>query len=251
MPGIEALSPLGIVDGLIFVFLAVLIPLGTARSYPRIRQRLLDGEPGLHEALYQSGILTQWVLVSLLLLYWWFQGRGLAELGLIWRQPWEIAGFVLALMAVHLFFVLWLVLVSCSHIEGLNRWWPRLRHAPGHELVPISASQLRLWAGVSMTAGICEEILFRGFILWCLNHWFYPGASLLIMAIIFGLGHIYQGRRGMVQTGVVGLILGLIYVASGSLLLAMLWHTLIDWAHGWAWFRLRRLSEAEESRKPL
>ena len=98
-------------------------------------------------------------------------------------------------------------------------------------LVPRTAREKLLFAGVSVTAGITEELIYRGFLMrylaagpWGLS----AAAALAVSSLAFGVAHAGQGAKGMLLTGVVGLLLGGLYLASGSLLLPILLHTLID-----------------------
>ena len=79
-----------------------------------------------------------------------------------------------------------------------------------------------------LLGGILEEILFRGFLI----GW---GAQLLgkrwawllvvLIAVLFGFGHVNQGVVGQILTGIAGLLFGLTYVACGCKLLpAMIAH---------------------------
>lgn len=79
-----------------------------------------------------------------------------------------------------------------------------------------------------LLGGILEEILFRGFLI----GW---GAKLLgkrwawvlvvLIAVLFGFGHVNQGVVGQILTGIAGLLFGLTYVACGCKLLpAMIAH---------------------------
>lgn len=100
-------------------------------------------------------------------------------------------------------------------------------------LMPESRTENRLYAGVAISAGIAEEALYRGFLTFVLVNWFpalgiWP--AILISAALFGLGHLYQGISGMVRTFVLGLILSLIYLATGTLWLCIIIHILIDLA---------------------
>jgi membrane protease YdiL (CAAX protease family) len=90
----------------------------------------------------------------------------------------------------------------------------------------------RLWfAAISITAGVCEEILCRGFMFRYLDgialHLSLP-STLLLASAIFGLNHIYQGKLGMVKTGVAGLAFGGLFLLTGNLLLPILLHIAID-----------------------
>ena len=53
-----------------------------------------------------------------------------------------------------------------------------------------------------------------------------------ISSIIFGLGHAYQEMAGIVKTGLVGLVLAILTVSSGSLFVAIVLHTTIDLVSG-------------------
>jgi membrane protease YdiL (CAAX protease family) len=50
----------------------------------------------------------------------------------------------------------------------------------------------------------------------------------LVAAACFGLAHFYQGATGMISTAIVGIIFTFFYVESGSLLLPILIHILVD-----------------------
>ena len=90
----------------------------------------------------------------------------------------------------------------------------------------------RRWFGyVCVTAGICEETLFRGFLLhylhafpWSLN----LTLALLVSAIIFGLQHLYQGVAEAIQSGVIGLLMGVLFLLTGNLLTPMIVHAALD-----------------------
>jgi membrane protease YdiL (CAAX protease family) len=90
----------------------------------------------------------------------------------------------------------------------------------------------RLWfAAVSITAGVCEEILCRGFMLRYLDGLALHMplfAAVLLASAIFGINHIYQGKAGMLKTGIAGLFFGALFVLTGNLLLPILLHIAID-----------------------
>lgn len=97
--------------------------------------------------------------------------------------------------------------------------------------LPKSGAE-RLWfAAVSISAGVCEEILFRGFLLrYFQSQPFHLSlvAALLLSCVFFGTAHIYQGLAGVVQTAFLGLAFGVLFLATGTLLLPMVLHAAID-----------------------
>lgn len=68
-------------------------------------------------------------------------------------------------------------------------------------LEPITPLRLGFtFALVALTAGTCEDFLFRGYVTWCFLG-FWPGGriglvfAVIISAILFGFAHIYLGVR--------------------------------------------------------
>jgi membrane protease YdiL (CAAX protease family) len=98
-------------------------------------------------------------------------------------------------------------------------------------LLPRGTRERRAFAAVAVTAGVCEETLYRGVLL-ALAAALAPGlpaAGLAVLsAVAFGLAHAYQGALGALTTAVLGACLAVLYLGSGSLLLPVLYHVLVD-----------------------
>lgn len=101
-------------------------------------------------------------------------------------------------------------------------------------LLPVSRQERMWWVLLSVTAGICEELLYRGFMLQYLRGHLASGPALhltlawLLSSLAFGIGHVYQGVRGVMETTAAGLIFGLLAILSGNLLLPIVLHSVID-----------------------
>ena len=97
-------------------------------------------------------------------------------------------------------------------------------------LYPSTAQQRRWWLLLSLCAGVSEELIYRGFLTdyllstFCVN----IVAALWIGAALFGFAHLYQGFRGVLVTGCVGAVLGILYLGTGHLWIPMLLHTLFN-----------------------
>jgi membrane protease YdiL (CAAX protease family) len=90
----------------------------------------------------------------------------------------------------------------------------------------------RAWFGaMCVVVGFCEEIIFRGFLIRYL-HDLPLGLGLLgailVAAAIFGIDHGYQGWKGILGTGVLALLMSVLFFVSGSLWLPILAHALLD-----------------------
>lgn len=55
-----------------------------------------------------------------------------------------------------------------------------------------------------------------------------PAISIVLSAVIFSLGHGYEGTAGVIKVGMMGLISALVYVWRGSLVAPMVMHFLQD-----------------------
>src|ERR1017187_7718422 len=78
-------------------------------------------------------------------------------------------------------------------------------------VVPQSRAEAILWIFVALTAGFCEEIIFRGY----LQRQFIalsgrPVVGILLSAAVFGGSHAYQGAKQTVVLGVYGAMFGLL-----------------------------------------
>jgi membrane protease YdiL (CAAX protease family) len=98
-------------------------------------------------------------------------------------------------------------------------------------LFPATLIERRWWVLVGITAGLCEEILFRGFLLYYLrtSPWqLHLTLALLLSSAIFGLQHLYQGAQGVAATFVLGALFGLFFILTGNLVFPILLHAATD-----------------------
>ena len=96
------------------------------------------------------------------------------------------------------------------------------------KITPRSRREFIVFLLVAITAGVWEELLYRGFLLWFLVPYVGLIAALVLSSLIFGVGHVYQGWRGIPRTAAIGLIFAIAYAWSGSLWWVMLAHTILD-----------------------
>jgi membrane protease YdiL (CAAX protease family) len=95
-------------------------------------------------------------------------------------------------------------------------------------LTPRSDEELRWWWALSLQAGVVEELVYRGYLCWFFSRWMPVEWTLVPSSVMFGLGHLNQGVRRAIVTGVIGTWFGFVFVVSGSLLPGMAAHFTID-----------------------
>jgi membrane protease YdiL (CAAX protease family) len=169
--------------------------------------------------LYKAGAASGLLFGGVPLLAWRLEGRTVSDFGL---YGWGGGGLpALAAGAV------WTagLLLSFRLVEG-GKWRETLTgyYRRFDWIMPRDEREVRASWAVSLVAGCGEEIAFRGFLLWYLAGQIGLLAAILTSSLIFGAAHSYQKKAGMVFATVAGLVLGLAYVASGSLPLVMWIH---------------------------
>lgn len=81
----------------------------------------------------------------------------------------------------------------------------------------------------SLSAGFCEEFLYRGFLFWLLAAaGAGKGLRLIVTSCAFGLAHCFWGPWGMLWTTVLGSTFGLAVLWRGNVWPAVVAHTLLD-----------------------
>lgn len=197
-------------------------------AFPRARRALAAGVPGARLSAYRGVLLWEWGLSLLVLLAWLRAGRPLAEIGLVAPTG------VRLLVAVGLALVLVVLLLLQGRAirratpERQRRMAASVERRPVGLILPHTPAELPVYVAVAVTAGVCEEWLFRGFVLWVMSAWLGPWGALALSSLFFGLGHAYQGRNGVIGTGLVGLALGALFLWTRSLPVVMTLHALMD-----------------------
>jgi uncharacterized protein len=199
---------------------------------------------GMHLTSKVSLYLVMILLELTLLSYVWFLGvkpAGGSVRDLIGGR-WSSAADVLRDVGVA--FLFWLVvivvLVGLQFSIGQS---PQTAKAV-FMLAPSSLSEMIVWVLLSVTAGICEEFIFRGY----LQKQFFAitgseAAAVALQAVFFGIAHSYQGANSIVKIAVYGALFGMLAVYRRSLRPGMIQHAAQDSFAGLAFGLLKRLGK--------
>jgi len=227
-------SPTTAIQYLLFFFLLVLAPLWDFYDTRRLKR-----SPSSAGKLRYYKTLCAWLWIATVV----------ACLGVGWRAlftispaldeiPWLLHVWVRYLADI----VIAAVVVVVVLLPVAIVVWKKLKKQPRKYssadalqafsyFFPATRSERRWFAFVCITAGICEETLFRGFLLhylhvipWTLN----LTLALLISSVIFGLNHLYAGVGGVASNIVFGFLLGLLFLLTGNLLLPIVLHAVMD-----------------------
>jgi membrane protease YdiL (CAAX protease family) len=221
--------------------LMVLVIIGL--SVAGVRQLHSFGDQPLHlVANYSLTIAYEWVLAGLVL--WGIHMRKvplrqllgekrpgvrawLADLGVALGY-WAVALIVLALLGNVL------VKISGSHID------PQKIGDVTQKLTPVTGIEMLLFLVLSVSAGICEELVFRGYLqqqFARMSHRIWAGVAL--SALVFGGAHGYEGIAGMLLITAYGAMFGVLALLRRGLRTGMIAHAWHDSISGLALVLLR------------
>ena len=235
MSVVEELRVISLPDHLVVFAFAIVLPVFARYNYPRFKIALESGVPDARSRQYRKTTVRQWALVLAASAVWFRAGRSAEELGLgVPSGPRFWVGLAVATALA----IMWRrIFLAAVHDEaGRKRLMTQLEAV--RPLLPSSVGELRYFTVLSITAGICEEVLFRGYLIWYLAIYVGHPAACVLSGVAFGLGHLYQGRRQAVKIIFVGFVFVLFYVGTGTLWIPMALHALLDAAQGRLAYRL-------------
>ena len=186
---------------------------------------------GAHRApvvpVYVSLLLSEWGLV----LYVWRSGlrrAGVPITALIGRAPRSGKSiFADVLIAAAIWGAVSAVAAGLRRIQG---------DAPAalvESMLPRGPLEAALWIALSLSAGFCEELVFRGY----LQRQFHaltgsPWLALALQAVVFGVSHGYQGIAPCLRITLIAAFFGAVAQWRGSLRPVMMAHAWTDVAAG-------------------
>jgi membrane protease YdiL (CAAX protease family) len=104
----------------------------------------------------------------------------------------------------------------------------RARYDKIKSFLPRNGRDYAAFVVLSLVGGVCEEILYRGFLGWYLVHVMSPLATAFVASLVFALGHVYQGWKNAARTFLFGLMHWFVYGLTGSIVPGMVLHALFN-----------------------
>jgi membrane protease YdiL (CAAX protease family) len=193
-------------------------------NFYRNLKKQLNIDPSARILFYRTQVLWEWSWVVVLVLIVIPIPQPLAWLGL--TMPNQIGWIVTAALLLGIGLSTVLLRRNPGAMEAMQR-----NLEASSVLLPSTPAERKWYAAAAITAGICEELLYRGFLMRYLPATF-PMLDWLVVAIlsgiIYGLSRAYLGFKGITQTALTGFSFAIVYYLGGSLLPAMVFHVLAE-----------------------
>ena len=181
--------------------------------------------------VYVVSMLSEWLIVAFIA--YGVRRRGFSLRSLIggsWPRPLT----VLRDLAIAIGFLI----ISVVVLNGLTHLLKATPDQALRNLLPHGPLEITLWLMLALTAGFCEELIFRGYLqrqFTALTH--NVGGGIVLQGIAFGASHGYQGWRFMLVIAVFGIMFGQLAQLRRSLRPGMMAHFLQDGIGGVLGFR--------------
>lgn len=229
----------GLADHVFVVMFVVAYPIAGIFGFRRLMRRIAAGRPVDRLQVYRNTMIGHWTLLVVAVLLWWAAGRPGSGLGVYW------SGEPIWAIAVAAAFVVFAIVVLLRQLREVGRTGEsvsKLRDRLGRleAVVPRTAPELRRFYAVSFTAGIVEEVLWRGYLIWYLSQFWSLGIAALVSTLAFGVAHAYQGWRQVLSITAVGAALTGLYLLTGTIWASIALHIAIDVLQGRLGYEITR-----------
>jgi membrane protease YdiL (CAAX protease family) len=223
-------------DILYVAFLAIGLCVDAFVLWPMFLRRS-DAEPARARVwLWSTSMTLLWTLLAGAVVLWMFERRDWTELRLVVPRGWRILATIGLLAVIAMFYARTMAKIARAKRSGRRIKFPK----QAERRVPHTRAELAWFVALSVSAGICEEFIFRGYLIWLLQSMLGLWGAAAVSVVVFAAAHAYQGAKGALAVGIVGSLLTLVVLVSGSLVPAIAAHVLIDVGEGLvAWLALR------------
>jgi membrane protease YdiL (CAAX protease family) len=219
-------------DHIFIVIIGIVFPLYSVVSSRRPLPSV-QFDFALKKNLYYSNSMILWVAVGMVWLLWWSHDRPFSTLGFKFpRWEWHAIQITLLVLILYLVDVFLELKITRRRIKTVRRW---KKFTP---FLPENKHEYKHFMFLAVSAGICEEIIFRGYFINYLQSLWHNSVlglwgAVSIPAILFGVAHLYQGTNAVLKIILMAVLFGWIFILTQSLLIVIILHIFIDAAGGW------------------
>ncbi|MBD58160.1 MULTISPECIES: CPBP family intramembrane glutamic endopeptidase [Pseudoalteromonas] len=183
-----------------------------------------------------------WCLTGLVIFFYYQGELSVTHPFILPNTLWKtvFAGTLILLFIIYMIYVMYTI-VQSEKIR--NDIATSLEHSGDslNDLMPESRSELFMFTFiVSVTAGVCEELIFRWYLLSVIelhSNWV---IAVIGSSMVFGLWHFYLGWKHVIKTALIGLVLCGLYLYFESIFFVILIHILMDVYSGLVAYFARR-----------
>ncbi len=231
------------IDLVLLIIIAVGLPVVAQIIHLYFKKQKIEGNAKARENNYYHTMILLWLPTLFILWFWQTSERPLSLLGLGFDAGvWSYGALVVAI-ALSVISYAQYVRVKTNK-KAQKQVMAQLENSPELEdSLPQTENEYSLFKYLSITAGITEEILFRGFLIWGFSLYTNIWVASLLALLSFTMGHLYQGTAAnLIKVSLAGAFMTGLYLVSGSLIPGIIAHAAIDLASNATAWRVRKMA---------
>lgn len=223
---------LTIFDHILVAILFIVMPVWGVTDFRKLKSQLDAGKPTARLFLYRSWIAWSWGFTLGVAALWLVYKRSIGQLGFGLETG---TGFWNGLALTVVVCGLLIMQAIALRRDPKKSRATAKQLEPVKEMIPHTDQEAKEFVALSITAGICEEIVYRGYLMLYIAsaiaiEGMWPAA--LLSSLAFGLAHTYQGPKGVLKVSLLGLAFAGLYLLTGSIWLPIVLHAVIDLVSG-------------------
>ncbi len=215
-----------IIDHILFVAIAGVLPVAVVmQSNARAESTGIARIP-----TYALSCAALMIPLAAIVLAWLGQGRPLSALGVQFATgPWHAVAVAVALAVMGAGISI-VAATKFSHAvrRRVAPWVAESTEGALALLLPVTRRELAVFCAIIPPSALAEEIIFRAYLIWYLDAVLPLPAAIIVSSLVFGICHSYQGAEGVLKTAAVGVLLALLYVASGAIWVPLIAHVAVN-----------------------
>ncbi len=244
----DLMYSLTMADALLLCILIVFMPLASVleRSPAPVRVPQAPSARSVRIRKTAINIMILWTTAGLAIGAWLIRGESPLDFGLMLPTHWTTTVIISWALTIGLL-IFYIIGTVRQSPEDAAKIMDMLNKEPGIAAIsPADSRDYPLWAGLSVSAGITEELVYRGYLIVLLTPiaGFYGAAALSLICFI--IAHAYQNSRGLIGVTGNGCVLTILTLLAESLWPAILLHTAIDLGSGWSILQARTFTKAQQ-----
>ncbi len=206
---------------LLMVLIGLIYPVYGIASGKKTKKLLLE-QPDQKIPVYQFSMSVLIALTLLILISVFIYKDRLENIGLSFLETplWTLALLACVLIS---YYLMNQIQIPPEKAEALKNQYKEVRY-----LLPTTPAHYSWSVALSVVAGVCEEIIFRGFLCWRLQEYMPLIAAVVLTNLVFGLCHYGTGFKNLFQAFLLGIFWSFLYYVTHSLWLPILMHITID-----------------------
>lgn len=222
---------------IIAVLIGVIYPVYIMAAYRRINENIkTDGKFRLVD--YKRTLCIFWVLTIIIGANYLASGQ--PQLNIYPKFSWINTALTVLVLAFSYF------QYTTTKIPAATAAAVKEKLKDIYHYLPKTGKELNWFTFLSVSAGICEEIIFRLFLFEYLRESTSLLVAFVITNLIFALTHIGSGKKNGVSSFILGLLFSVIYYFTGNIWIAVLLHASIDINAGILGYRINKWEKNEK-----